>query len=67
MLHSKENYKWDKRQLSEWEKIIVNKTNAFLMFSNKSVLMLLYKGNISCKDGLNKGQKWYGPNRSRIY
>ena len=23
------------------------------------------KGNISCKDGLNKGQKWYGPNRSR--
>ena len=23
------------------------------------------KGNISCKDGQNKGQKWYGPNRSR--
>ena len=22
-------------------------------------------GNISCKDGLNKGQKWYGPNRNR--
>ena len=22
---------------------------------------------ISCKDGLNKGQKWYGPNRSRKY
>ena len=21
--------------------------------------------NISCKDGLNKGQKWYGPNKSR--
>ena len=21
--------------------------------------------NTSCKDGLNKGQKWYGPNRSR--
>ena len=20
---------------------------------------------ISCKDGLDKGQKWYGPNRSR--
>ena len=20
--------------------------------------------NISCKDGLNKGQKWYGPNRT---
>ena len=24
-----------------------------------------YQGNISCKDGHNKGQKWYGPNRSR--
>ena len=24
-------------------------------------------GNISCKDGLNKGQKWSGPNRSRNY
>ena len=22
---------------------------------------------ISCKDGHNKGQKWYGPNRSRKY
>ena len=22
-------------------------------------------GNISCKNGLNKGRKWYGPNRSR--
>ena len=26
-----------------------------------------YQGNISCKDGLNKGQKLYGPNRSRRY
>ena len=26
-----------------------------------------YQGNISCKDKHNKGQKWYGPNRSRIY
>ena len=25
------------------------------------------QGNISCKDGLNKEQKWYGPNRSRRY
>ena len=25
------------------------------------------EGNISCKDGLNKEQKWYGPNRSRRY
>ena len=26
-----------------------------------------YQGKISCKDGLSKGQKWYGPNRSRRY
>ena len=26
-----------------------------------------YQGNISCKDGLDKGQKWYGPNRSRRF
>ena len=26
-----------------------------------------YQGNISCKDGPKKGQKWYGPNRSRKY
>ena len=24
-----------------------------------------YQGKFSCKDGLEKGQKWYGPNRSR--
>ena len=26
-----------------------------------------YQGNISCKDGHNKGQKWCGPNRSKRY
>ena len=26
-----------------------------------------YQGNISCKDGLHKGQKWYVPNGSRRY
>ena len=25
------------------------------------------QGNISCKDGHNKGQKWYGSNRNRRY
>ena len=25
-----------------------------------------YQGNISCKDRLNKGQKWYGPNKQKI-
>ena len=24
-----------------------------------------YQGNISCNNGFDKGQKWYGPNRSR--
>ena len=27
---------------------------------------ITYQGNISCKDGLDKGQKWYGPNRRRF-
>ena len=26
-----------------------------------------YQGNISCKDGLDKRQKWYVPKRSRRY
>ena len=26
-----------------------------------------YEGNIPCKDGFDKGQKWYGPNRRRRY
>ena len=25
-----------------------------------------FQGNISSKDGLNKGQKWYGPNKHKI-
>ena len=25
-----------------------------------------YQGNISCKDGLDKGQKWYGPKNEKI-
>ena len=26
-----------------------------------------YQGNMLCKDGHNRGQKWYGPNRSRRF
>ena len=26
-----------------------------------------FQGTISCKDGLDKGQTWYGPSRSRRY
>ena len=28
---------------------------------------IIFQGKISCKDGHSKGQKWYGPNRSRRY
>ena len=31
------------------------------------VKKMRYQGNISCKDGLDKEQKKYGPNRSRRY
>ena len=31
------------------------------------VKKIRYQGDISCKDGDNKGQKRYGPNRSRRY
>ena len=27
-------------------------------------LLKKIRGNISCKDGNNKGQKWHGPNRT---
>ena len=39
------------RKTTEWERLEISSR----------------KGNISCKDGLDKGQKWYGPNRSRRY
>ena len=29
------------------------------------VKKIRYQGNISWKDGHDKGQKWYGPNRSK--
>ena len=35
------------------------------LFKKKKIYR--YQGNISCKDRLNKRQKWYGSNRSRSY
>ena len=29
-------------------------------------LLKKIRGNISCKDGNNKGQKWHGPNKPKI-
>ena len=37
------------------------------MGKTRDLFKQVTQGNISCKDGLNKGQKWYGPNRSRRY
>ena len=41
------------RKTIEWERLEIS--------SRKQ----RYQGNISCKDGHNKGWKWYGPNRGR--
>ena len=37
------------------------------MGKNDLFKIIRYQGNITCKDEHNKGQKWYGPNRSRSY
>ena len=37
------------------------------MGKTRDLFKKIYQGKISCKDGLDKGQKWYGPNRSRRY
>ena len=37
------------------------------MGKTREVFKKTFKGNIPCNDGHNKGQKWYGPNRSRRY
>ena len=44
------------RKTIEWERLEIT-----------SRKLEIYQGNISCKDGLDKGQKWYGPNSSKIY
>ena len=38
----------------------------FALIGLRSNLKIRYQGNISCKNGHNKGQKWYGQNKSRI-
>ena len=44
--------KW--RKTTKWERLEISENQR-------------YQGNISCKNGHNKGQKLYGPNRSRRY
>ena len=63
---------------AEFQRIARRDKKAFLSDQRKEIeennrmgktrdLFKRYQGNISCKDGLNKGQKWHGPNRSRRY
>ena len=56
----------DKKTLSEQCKEIEGNNR---MGKSKDLFkkIMRYQGNISCKDGHSKGQKWYGPNRSRRY
>ena len=37
------------------------------MGKTRELFKKIYQGTISCKDGHNKRQKWYGPNRNRRY
>ena len=43
----------EKRKTKDWERLEIS--------------LRSLQGNISCKDGLDKAQKWYGPNRSKRY
>ena len=55
---------------AEFQRITRRDKKAFLSEQCKEIEESLqenwrYQGNISCKDGHNKGQKWQGPNKSR--
>ena len=63
---------------AEFERITRKDKKAFLSDQCKEIeennrmgktrdLFKKIRGNISCKDGLNKGQKLYGSDRSRRY
>ena len=48
------NHVKKQKKTIEWERLEVSSRNE------------RYQGNTACKDGHNKGQKWYGPDRSKI-
>ena len=55
---------------AEFQRLTRRDKKAFLSEQCKEIEESLqenwrYQGNISCKDGHNKGQKWQGPNKSR--
>ena len=43
------------KEITEWERLEISSRKLEITREH------------SCKDGLDKGQKWYGPNRSRRY
>ena len=51
--------------LSDQGKEIEENNRSDILETSSRILEI--QGNISCKDGLHKGKKWYGPNRSRRY
>ena len=67
------------RILAEFQRIARKDKKAFLsdqckeveennrMRKARDLFKKIRDTNISCKDGHTKGQKWYGPNRSRRY
>ena len=75
--------KWEKERYTnlnaEFQRIARRDKKAFLsdqwkeieennrMGKTRDIENQRYQGNISGKDGHNKRQKWYGPNRSKRY
>ena len=75
---SKEEKERCKHLNAEFQRIARREKKAFLSDQCKEIeenngmgktrdLFKKIRDTISCKDGLDKGQKWYGPNRSRRY
>ena len=57
----------DKKSIFLSEQCKVIEKNSKMGKTRDLFKKIKYQENISCKDGHNKGQKWYGPNRSRRY
>ena len=60
------------RKATQWETLEIYSRKLEIAFHSPLSLssrgcLRNVQGNISCKDGLNKGQKQYGPNRSKRY
>ena len=56
----------DKKAFLSYQRIEIEENNR--MGKTRDLFKKIrYQRNISCKDELDKGQKWYGSNRSRRY